>query len=560
MGSGREFLIAGRNGQRQKGDFMIPAIHGKELYTEGTCTAAGRNIFFQGEKEPGGTKQAEMLYEPTGAEQVSVFCERLAAAGIQTSFSEGVSDEQASGGLLLKIDQSADLKGRQGAYRLEIEPERICISAADSEGTANALTTLYWSLRDGNGTCRCAVIEDAPKHAYRGFMLDCCRHFFDVDQVKKMIEQCALRKINRLHWHLSEDQGFRLESELFPKLNEVGSVRTEEDGTLYQGYYKKEEVRDIVHYAKVRGMEVIPEIDLPGHVSAIVAAYPQLSCSCEPLKVQTTWGVFPRILCVGKDEVMEFIGRLLDEVCALFPYEYFHIGGDEVPKDEWIKCPHCQRRIQKEGLKDEAQLQAWFTQQVQKELLKRGKKVICWNDVLFSDRELEDTCIQYWAEFETLIDPEAAKKHAYIFSIIRGFYFDYIPKEVPLRNTYQFEPELKCGLKLEGENLLGFEAPLWSEHILDGDRLEQMAFPRMLALAERAWNGERTYEEFLGRCREEIECLKADGVSSFTIEEADPAEEKRDPAEEKTDSAEEKTDSAEEKTDSAEEKADPAEQ
>ena len=216
-----------------------------------------------------------------------------------------------------------------------------------------------------------------------------------------------------------------------------------------------------------------------------------------------------------------------------------------MPKDEWIKCPHCQRRIQKEGLKDEAQLQAWFTQQVQKELLKRGKKVICWNDVLFSDRELEDTCIQYWAEFETLIDPEAAKKHAYIFSIIRGFYFDYIPKEVPLRNTYQFEPELKCGLKLEGENLLGFEAPLWSEHILDGDRLEQMAFPRMLALAERAWNGERTYEEFLGRCREEIECLKADGVSSFTIEEADPAEEKRDPAEEKTDSAEEKADPAE---------------
>lgn len=165
--------------------------------------------------------------------------------------------------------------------------------------------------------------------------------------------------------------------------------------------------------------------------------------------------------------------------------------------------------------------------------------------MLFSDRELEDTCIQYWAEFETLIDPEAAKKHAYIFSIIRGFYFDYIPKEVPLRNTYQFEPELKCGLKLEGENLLGFEAPLWSEHILDGDRLEQMAFPRMLALAERAWNGERTYEEFLGRCREEIECLKADGVSSFTIEEADPAEEKRDPAEEKTDSAEEKADPAE---------------
>ena len=417
-----------------------------------------------------------------------------------------------------------------GAYRLIIAPTYISIEMGEEEGAAQALTTLYWKIREEKGRLSCEEITDSPRYQYRGFMMDCSRHFFPVSAVKEMIEQATLRKLNRLHWHLSDDQGYRIESKQYPLLNTIGSWRKEPEDPHYGGYYRQEEIRDIVAYAKARGMEIIPEIDLPGHVSAMVAAYPQLSCQETPQEVPSNFGIHERILCAGKEQTLTFVKNLLDEVCALFPYPYFHIGGDEAPKNEWKNCPHCQEKMKQLGLKNEEALQAWFTEELMSFLKNQGKTGIAWNETLKSGTLTEDAIIQYWAEEGAdagYCDKAFENDRKCIYSFSAYLYLDTMPALNPLRKVYGFREHVNSGKLIPQKNILGWEGTLWAEQIPDLKRLQEMAFPRLLAIAEQSWNGTLSYTDFCKSCRQEIEYLKQDHVYSLSIEEADPHGEKQ---------------------------------
>ncbi len=422
-------------------------------------------------------------------------------------------------------------EGKQGAYSIDVSPERVMLTAHDSEGRANALTTLYAMIRDHAGLLDCGRLTDEPKYPHRGFLLDCSRHFFSADAVMRMIEEASLCKINRLHWHISDDQGYRLESRAFPGLNERASFRDDPVcGAHYGGFYTFEEVRAIVSHARERGMEVIPEIDMPGHISAILRAYPELSCSGEALPAISEAGIFDHILCAGNDEVFVFLRRLLDEVCELFPCDEFHIGGDEVPKEEWRKCPRCQARIRQLGLRDEEDLQAWFTNQIADYLISKGKRPICWNEALRSDQLDERVRIQYWeqeqGEAGRYCSERLSKNYQWIYSCTYAFYFDFDPPLCPMRKMTQVDNSFRSGEVIPDDRLRGYECTLWSEWILTEERLHHLAFPRMFAVAEMAWNGSIQYEAFLPRCESEAAWARRAGIKALSVEEADPSPER----------------------------------
>lgn len=505
---------------------MIPKVNGTERRMEGTFTLPHKMIPFCGAKN-----QMMVLKERLGKPGVSLSAAQMAEEdGKPCPVWKEVSKEaDAAIAVRLSREPADTFCGKNsGAYTIEITPKQVIVTAADDEGVANALTTLYWKLREGNGICDCAIIEDEPLYCWRGFQMDVSRHFFVVETVKSMIEQCALRKMNRLHWHISDDQGFRIESVRFPQLNEIGSWRKEMDGSTYGGFYTRAEVQDIVDYAKARGMEIVPEIDMPGHVTAILAAFPELSCSGEETSVSFMAGIFPRILCAGKEKTLQFVYELLNDILELFPFEYVHIGGDEAPKNEWQKCPVCQVRIRAEGLHDEEELQAWFTKKVLEHLQKKGKTGICWNESMKSGRLSPEAVVQYWDEEGEHAGycrefTEGSRKCIYSFT--PAFYFDFIPALAPMRKTYFCEPVLRDGSAIAKENLLGMEAELWSEQIPNRTRLEQMAFPRMFVVAEKTWGGsgsQEDYADFIRRCEEQAMWLGEDGIAHFTVEEADP--------------------------------------
>ena len=320
-----------------------------------------------------------------------------------TMGSETASDARStSAKILLNLEiipeTDPSVSSNNEKYELNVSENRIDIFATAREGIVWGLTTLYWLIRFGSGNLQCGRYVDEPALSWRGFLLDSCRHFFPAEVIKIMIEQCSLRKINRMHWHLSDDQGYRIESRKFPRLNQHGSWWINPNGTKYGGFYTQNEIREIVEFARARGVEIVPEIDMPGHVTAIVSSYPEVSCSGLPVPVSITGGIHPRILCAGKDSAIRFAEELIEEVLPLFPFRYYHIGGDEAPKEEWKKCPDCQKRMQELGLQDEEELQAWFTDKITEFLAAKGKTAIGWNEVLKSGKVREDTVVQYWAE------------------------------------------------------------------------------------------------------------------------------------------------------------------
>lgn len=420
--------------------------------------------------------------------------------------------------LTFETDTSIPAEG----YRMTVTPEGVTIAAWDENGKFYGMQTLM-QLSQGQKefAVPCGVYEDAPRFPYRGFMIDSGRHFFPVEAVKKMIVQAAQLKLNVLHWHLSEDQGYRIESKKFPRLNEISSWRTEEDGSRYGGYYTQEEIRDVVKFAGERFMTVIPEIDLPGHTTAIVAAYPELSCSGEPAEVECHWGIFPRILCAGEEKVYGFLRELLDEVCELFPAPWFHIGGDEAPKGEWKKCEKCQEVIRREGLEDEEALQAWFTARLVEYLNGKGKTVIGWNEILASGTLGLGAVAQYWTNGGASYSArEIPKGRKFIFSNSDSFYLDYDPYLITMKGVYAYEPMIPGGEAIKPEQILGLEAPLWAERIETPERLEYMAFPRLAALAENAWTKDRDYDDFCGRLKVYEGHWKAFGVNAQPVDEA----------------------------------------
>lgn len=417
----------------------------------------------------------------------------------------------ANGVPVLHLTQDASLAPE--AYHISIQPNSITLAAAAKAGTYYGLQTLCRLLQEGQGKLPCGELSDAPRYEHRGLSFDVVRHFFGADEVKKILAQCAKLKINRFHWHLSDDQGFRIESKRYPLLNGQQQNR---------GYYTQEEIRDIVCFAAEHQIEIIPEIDLPGHTRAIIAAYPQYSCTEEPTVPAAKGGIYREILCAGKEEVYEFLFDLLDEVSELFPGPYFHIGGDEAPKKNWKACPHCQAKIKAEGLKDEEELQAHFTKRLIDFLKTKGKTVIAWNEAAASGTLDDSAIVQYWMDMGRGYCAEEAKKgRKFIYSKFTSFYLDYPHNMVSLKAMYESEPITLRGDVLPEEQVLGLEAALWTERYSTNEQIERKLFPRLLALAENAWTNQKDYHDFVKRAKAQETYWQQDGFAYTLMEDAD---------------------------------------
>jgi len=400
-------------------------------------------------------------------------------------------------------------------YRLRITMEHgIQIEASTERGICWALATLC-ALIDCDRVPLCDIM-DAPAYPHRGILLDCARHFFPIAVVKDFIEAISLAKINVLHWHLTDDQGWRVESKLFPALHEQCAP----------DYYTQEELREIIAFAEARGVEVIPEIDLPGHTNAILAAYPALSCSEQQLELAPKWGIYSIILCAGKEAVFELLLPLLEEIAGLFPSERFHLGGDEAPKGEWENCPLCRQRMQEEGLASAEELQGWFTARAAEHLRKLGKHPICWNESLLADclpALAPDLTIQYWAELHKGGTTQRFYENggSVIFADAINAYLDQPYGLVPMKTVYAYQPAFP-GSAVQGAPL-GMEACVWTEYIETPERLAEMAFPRAYALAEAAWTkpARKDYQNF--RCRLALWLERFPGPGFMPPEQTDPA-------------------------------------
>jgi hexosaminidase len=382
------------------------------------------------------------------------------------------------------------------SYALRVFPGGVRISASSEVGAFYAVMTLRQLLparfespegRDTvtSWTIPSATVQDMPRFAWRGLLLDVCRHFMDVDFVKRTIDMLAMLKMNRLHWHLTEDQGWRIEIRKYPALTSVGAWRKQKDGSIYGGYYTQEQIRDVVRYAAERHVTVVPEIEMPGHALAALASYPRYSCTGGPFEVANDWGVFKDIYCAGKDETFHFLENVLTEVLDLFPSEYIHIGGDEAPKYRWEHCADCQRRIREEGLADEHALQSWFIGRIGTFLRERGRKLIGWDEILEGGLP-EGATVQSWRGFEGAAAAARAKHHA-IVSPTSHAYFDYDVATTDLAKVYSFDPIPPDLKPSEAAYILGGECNMWTEHAPQ-HLVESRLFPRILAMAEVLWS------------------------------------------------------------------------
>lgn len=415
------------------------------------------------------------------------------------------------------------------AYKLTVSPNAITIEGASAAGAFYGVQTLRKSLpTENNGSIKIPAVEinDAPRFAYRGTHLDVSRHFVNCDSVKRFIDILVLHNINRFHWHITDDQGWRIEIKKYPKLTEVGSYRPETvighntgkyDGTPHSGFYTQDEIRDIVAYAAERYVTIIPEIDLPGHMQAALAAYPEYGCTGGPYEVWKMWGVSDNVLCAGNDATLAFIEDVFDEVIELFPSEYIHVGGDECPKTQWEKCPKCQARIKKLRLKDddkhsaEMYLQSFVINHAEKYLNSKGRQIIGWDEILEGGLAPNSTVMSWRGEGGGI---EAAKQgHDVIMTPNTYLYFDYYQTKdkqnepeaiggyLPVQTVYSYEPMPKRLTPEEAKHIIGVQANLWTEYIPDFAQIEYMLLPRLAALSEVQWSqaDKKNYDCFTSR-------------------------------------------------------------
>jgi len=417
--------------------------------------------------------------------------------------------------------RSRVLKADRSKHRMNITPKSIVLNAEFDQGVFYAIQTLrqLFPAEAELGKLKLPyalpslIIEDDAKFPHRGLLLDCCRHFMSVEFIKKYIDVLAYYKMNVLHWHLTEDQGWRIQIDQYPLLTEVGAWRTEKDGTRYGGFYTKNQIREIVAYASARHITVIPEIELPGHSSAAIAAYPALSCTHAPIQVENEWGVFKDIYCAGDEYTFEFLENVLTEVCDLFPSPYIHIGGDEAPKFRWEQCEKCQRRIKKEKLKDEAELQTYFIERIATFLQNKGKRIIGWDEILEGGIPA-DAMIQSWRGMEG--GEHAAKAgHDVVMSPTSHCYFDYGLSSTDMEEVYNFDPIPASLTMVESRFIRGGECNMWTEHAPQ-ETVDSKVFPRILALAEVLWSypEQRNYQEFSKRVEQHYPRLKALDIQS----------------------------------------------
>ena len=459
---------------------------------------------------------------------------KVSSVAVATGVNSGTAIEHLHGVYFFK-----DATMENESYSIEINSHAVKILAAGHNGFLYAISTLRQMLPEelwnsapapsANWKIPCCTIKDCPRFKYRGIQLDCARHFYSVDQVKRYLDVAAMYKINRFHWHLTEDQGWRVEIKKYPALTEVGAFRSgtqqtydrsKNDGKRYGGYYTQEQIKDVVAYAAKLGITVIPELDLPGHMLAAMASYPWLGCTGGPYQVWTRWGVSDQVLCVGKESTFEFLFNVLDEMCELFPGEYFHIGGDECPKTEWSKCPVCQAKIRELGLQDgngatkEQRLQNYVTKRVQDYLATKGKKVIGWDEILEGELA-EGATVMSWRGTKGGIKAANAGFDV-IMTPTDYCYLDYkqgsrdednamgagypSKSSYDAENLYGYEP-------LEGlddkaaAHILGVQGNMWTEYIRNDTELYYMLIPRLQALSEVQWcrPENRNYSKFASK-------------------------------------------------------------
>ena len=443
---------------------------------------------------------------------------------LATGYQVTVGDKEVSNGISLLIDESLDVNNE--GYTLDVTANGVVVKAKTPQGLFYGMQTFMQLLpaeiespvvvNDIAWTTPCVSVKDEPRFGYRGFMLDPCRHFIPVENVKKQIDVLSLFKVNRMHWHLTDDQGWRIEIKKYPKLTEVGAKRIEGEGTEYGGFYTQEEIKEVVKYAADRFITVIPELELPGHEMAAIAGYPESSCKGEPSTPRIIWGVEDIVMCAGKEETFKFLEDVIDEIAPLFPSEYFHIGGDECPKISWKECPLCQKRIKEEGLKGDKQhsaeerLQSYFVQRMEKYLSgKYGKKIIGWDEILEGGLAPSATVMSWRGEAGGIA--AANMDHDVIMTPgSGGMYLDQYQGDskiepvtiggyATIEKVYSYNP-IPDTLVTTGkaQHVIGVQCNNWSEYMYNTDLMEYRMYPRMLALAEIGWSplNRKDYKDF----------------------------------------------------------------
>ncbi len=463
---------------------------------------------------------------------VKFFSAKLAqASGIQL---KPALKAGASNYIILSLDE--DLKTNKEGYLLIVSAKSITIKCKTAQGAFYAMQTLMQLLPPQIESTQytnkikwiipCVNIKDEPRFSWRGMHLDAGRHFMSVDFIKKQLDVLALFKINTFHWHLTEDQGWRIEIKKYPKLTTIGAKRTEGDGSIHEGFYTQEEIKDVVAYAKARYINVVPEIEMPGHALACLAAYPELSCTGGPFTPRNIWGVETEVFCAGKEETFNFLEDIIHEIAPLFPYEYIHIGGDECPKERWESCIHCKTRMSNEKLKDSHELQSYFIQRMEKVLQSKGKKMIGWDEILEGGLSPSANVMSWRGEEGGIA--AANLGHDVIMSPSKFVYLNYYQGhrktepiandyDISLEKLYHYDPIPEHIHPDKNQHILGAQANLWSEYIYNENMAEYQLYPRIIALAELTWTRKenKNYTDFQERLNKQWERLDQHQINYY---------------------------------------------
>lgn len=445
-------------------------------------------------------------------------------------------------GIVCRID--AKIKNPEG-YKLTVGKSGISIVAKQPQGVFYAIQTLRQLIYENNGKqvakvqIPCVYVEDAPAYHYRGVMLDVSRHFLTKEEVMRQLDNMSLHKLNTFHWHLTDDQGWRIEIKRYPKLTKVGGYREKTiighasqkhynwDCNVYGGFYTQEDIKEVVAYARKRFITVIPEIEMPGHSVAALAAYPKYSCSGGPFETEGRWGVFNDIYCT-REETFQFLQDVLDEVVALFPAHYIHLGGDESPRIRWRNCVHCQKRMQEENLKSEAELQTYFMNRIARYLKSKDRDIIGWDEILEGGIPKGATVMSWRGEKGGI---KAAKAgYNVIMSPNSHMYFNHRQYDknvekigathfLPLSRAYSYNPTPASLTPDEAKYILGVQANLWTEYLCTMAEMEYMLYPRVAALSEVAWTPKdaKNYDNFMLRLNDIQQVYDKVGIGACKI-------------------------------------------
>jgi len=439
----------------------------------------------------------------------------------------------ASNYIVLAYDQQLS---HDEAYQLIISSKSITLNFKTTRGAFYGLQTFLQllppeiesdqTIKNVHWSIPCVSIKDEPRFSWRGFHLDVSRHFMSVDFIKKQLDVLALYKINKFHWHLTDDQGWRIEIKKYPKLTDIGAKRIEGDGSIHEGFYTQAQIREVVAYAKARCIDVIPEIEMPGHALACLAAYPELSCTGGPFVPRNIWGVENEVFCAGKEETFHFLEDVMQEIIPLFPFQYIHIGGDECPKDRWNACPKCKERMAREHLKDSHELQSYFIQRMEKIVQSKGKKMIGWDEILEGGLSPSANVMSWRGEAGGIA--AANMGHDVIMSPSNYMYINYYQGDrkiepiandfdIPCERLYNYEPIPTHIQQDKQKHILGAQANLWTEYIYEETMAEYQMYPRIIALAELTWTSkeQKNYTHFRERLNRQWIRLDAHHINYY---------------------------------------------